>query len=129
VRRARKLGVEFLQTELEMAKAFLDLAETTSNAAASRRNMCNAAKALNAVERFIERVSPELLQRQLLERRATELRRRLFEADLPLQSQSPHEHSPATAVRAAEQRGRQLLRESGSDHGGSRSPQEQVAAT
>lgn len=127
--RTRKLSVDFLHTELEMAKAFLDLAETTSSAAASRRNICNAAKALNAVGRFIERLSPELPQRQLLQRRATELRQRLFEADLRPQSQRSCNQSAATAVSAAEQRGRQSLRESGSDHGASGPTRDQLAAT
>jgi hypothetical protein len=81
------------------------------------------------VRRFIERVSPELPQRQLLEQRATELRHRLFEADLRPQPQGSCKQSPATDVCAAEQRGRPLLRESGSDRGASGPTRDQLAAT
>jgi hypothetical protein len=84
---------------------------------------------LNEVRRFIERVSPELPQRQLLEQRATELRHRLFEADLRPQPQGSCKQSPATDVCAAEQRGRPLLRESGSDGGASGPTRDQLAAT
>jgi hypothetical protein len=78
--KATQLGAEFLDTELQLAEAFLALAETTSNATASCRNIQNAAKALDAVGRFIETLSPELPQRPLLARRAAELRIRLADS-------------------------------------------------
>jgi hypothetical protein len=80
--KARELGFEFLDTELGLAKAFLDLAETTRNTPAARRNMENAVKALDAIGRFIERSSPELPQRQLLAQRAEELRARLLACEM-----------------------------------------------
>src|SRR5215831_17382846 len=79
--RARRLGIEFLHTELEMARAFLDLAETTRDAAAARGNLHNTAKALDAVGKFIRRLNPQLPERKRLARRARQLRERLSEID------------------------------------------------
>jgi len=76
-RKARELGLEFLNTELEMAEAFLDLAETTGNAAASERNILNAVKALDAIGRFLEHLSPDQPERRFLVQRTAELRARL----------------------------------------------------
>lgn len=84
--KAREAGLEFLNVELEMAETFLDVAETTSNADASRRNILNAVKALEAIGRFIEHLSPELPQRQFLEQRTAELRTRLMACDSRLQA-------------------------------------------
>jgi hypothetical protein len=89
--RAHRLGVEFLQTELRLAEAFLDLAETSRNAAARRRNRQNTAKALDAVGRFIESLNPEPRQRQLLIQRTAELRARLLDSGLRLESRSNRE--------------------------------------
>lgn len=83
--KAHRLGVDFLQTELQLAAAFLDLAETTSNAAASRRNRQNTARALDAVGRFIDTLNPEPRQRQLLIIRTAQLRARLLDIGLRLQ--------------------------------------------
>jgi hypothetical protein len=94
-RKAHQLGVAFLQTELQLAAAFLDLAETTSNAAASQRNRLNTAKALDAVARFIETLNPEPRQRQLLMIRMAELRARLLDMGLRLQANgSPKDKDP-----------------------------------
>ena len=85
--RARQLGLEFLDTELDMAEAFLDLAETTGNAASCRRNMLNAVKALDAIGRFLEHLGPELPERRLLAQRTAGLRARLMACGSRLQ---PH---------------------------------------
>lgn len=124
VGKARQLSVEFLHTELQMAKAFLDLAATTRNAAVSRRNIRNTAKALDAVGRFIERLGPELPQRQLLARCATELRTRLSDTRSRLQSRSWPQQHPAIAVGCQEECGRQILREVDC-HGRTQSPRDQ----
>jgi hypothetical protein len=84
--KAHRLGFEFLQTELQLAAAFLALAETTSNASASRRNRQNTAKALDAVGRFTETLNPEPRQRQLLMVRTAELRARLSDIGLRLKA-------------------------------------------
>jgi hypothetical protein len=92
--KAHQLGLDFLQTELQLAAAFLDLAETTSNATASRRNRQNTAKALDAVGRFTETLNPEPRQRQLLMVRTAELRARLSDIGLRLKAnggaEGPH---------------------------------------
>jgi len=85
LQRARQLGLEFLNTELDLAEAFLDLAETTGNAASCRRNMLNAVKALDAIARFLEHLSPELPQRRMLAHRTAGLRARLMACGSRLQ--------------------------------------------
>ena len=127
VKRARHLGIEFLQTELDMAQAFLDLAETTQDATAARRNLRNTAKALDAVGMFIERLSPRLAQRKLLGRRAGQLRRRLADVDRRSLSHSGPEpcsypQGPSLMARRDEhQRGRKALRQVDPRDGGSHS--------
>jgi len=101
-----QLGVEFLDTELRMAEAFLDLAETSRNRTASRRNLRNTATALDAVTRFIAGLNGELPQRQRLARRATELKQRLATTELRLQSYGHLEESDSGAGRGEDPRGR-----------------------
>jgi hypothetical protein len=63
------------------------------------------------VRRFIERLGPELPQRQLLARCATELRTRLSDARSRLRSRSWPQQHPAIAVGCEEACDRQILRE------------------
>jgi len=104
--RSLQLGLEFLGTELQMAEAFLNLAETSRNPTASRQNLRNTVTALDAVTRFIERLNGELLQRQRLARRATELGQRLATTELRLQSRGHPEESNSDAGRGEDPHGR-----------------------
>jgi hypothetical protein len=97
--KAHQLGIEFLRTELQLARAFLDLAETTRNAAATRRNMRNTAKALDAVGRFIETLNPGLPQRQELSRHAAQVRARLLDISSRLPANGYPEQSQAAVTR------------------------------
>jgi hypothetical protein len=63
------------------------------------------------VRRFIGRLGPELPQRQLLARGATELRTRLSDTRSRLHSRSWPEQRPAIAVGCEEECGRETLRE------------------
>jgi hypothetical protein len=123
--RARRLGIEFLYTELEFAEAFLDLAETTSDATSARRNLLNTAKALDAIGKFTQQLNPPPPHRELLSRRASQLRKRLSEVDLRRHSHNGSERGShlegyaVTSVRGEHQPDGKPLREVNSHDPGS----------
>lgn len=74
---SNRIGVEFLQTELETGHTFLDIAQATDVESTRTRTLQSARRAYETTVRSIERLdlSPEL--QEDLQLKIVELRRRL----------------------------------------------------
>ena len=85
MRRTAAAGIQFLSVELELAYTFVQMAESASSP--KKREMCrdDAAKALNAVRRFLPRIIPDRTGHLEWEVKVQELSRRLnlLQATLP----------------------------------------------
>jgi len=74
---SRRIGVQFLITDLGVALTFLDVAETTRSEEVRKRNHENARTAYNAVQHFLPRLSPSAEERRELEAKLSTLKTRL----------------------------------------------------
>jgi hypothetical protein len=99
--RARRTGVQVLQTELRMAECFLDLATTTANDRARRRTLQDAARTVGVVRDLAGRLTSPVQRNPLLER-CDRLSRRLAKAgNLPVAATT----EPPLVAAAAQQGG------------------------
>jgi hypothetical protein len=76
---AKRIGAEFIMTDLELAFTFLEIAGTSCVTATVRRNQKNARTAYDAVLRFLPRSLPALsaIERGAIEEKLRKLKNRL----------------------------------------------------
>ena len=77
VAEARELAVDFVRSELEVARTLVSVAETTSNSETVLRNLRNAWLALKTAQEFADRLDLESDERRAFHDRHGELCLRL----------------------------------------------------
>jgi len=60
---ARKIGLDFLRSELDVADTLVTLAETTANGESVIRNLSNAWRALKVAQEFAEQIQMDPIER------------------------------------------------------------------
>ena len=69
--------MKFVLTDLDLALTFLDLAEVSHSEATVRRNHNSARIAHDAVERLLQKLTPDAGQRQVIDAKLAALKTRL----------------------------------------------------
>jgi hypothetical protein len=84
LRNANTLGVDFLLADLDMALAFMDIADTVRKPSTVTRNRENARKAYENVLRFLQKLIPDRTQKKALDDKLDLLKERLEAAGYKL---------------------------------------------
>jgi hypothetical protein len=74
---ANQNGVNFLLTDLDLALTFMDIAEVSRHEETVRRNHNSARKAYDTVVRLLEKLMPDVEQRQVIDANLAVLKARL----------------------------------------------------